>query len=127
VHVYRMVVLGRPVSTSLIDSGGIVEVTSSHCFLNGYNFIGRTFDNYFDSITQLSQLISDVADSRDRFELNEVLHTPLLRVACLGPLFEYVEKGEVISAGFDECLVSLFGVDLLVLGSVKERTGFLQH
>jgi len=122
-----MIILCRPVSTSLVDSGGIVEVPSSHCFLNGYNFIGCTFNDDFDSITQLSQLISDVADSRDRFELNEILHAPLLRVTCFRPLFEYVEKGKVISAGFDKCLVGLFGVDLLVLGSVEERAGFLQH
>ena len=126
-HVYRMIVLCRPISTSLVDSGGIVEVSGGHCFLDRHNFIGRTFDDDFDSITQLCQLISDVADSRDRFELDEILHAPLLRITSFRPLFEYIEKGKVVSAGFDKCLVSLFGVDLLVLGSVEERAGFLQH
>jgi hypothetical protein len=121
-----MIVFRRSVSSTLVDSSSVVEVSGSHCFLDG-NDLMRTLDNDLDTVAQLSELISDITDSTDGFELDEIFVAPLLRVSGLGPLFEDVEKGKVITAGLDERFVSLVGMDLFVFGPVKQRAGFLEH
>lgn len=89
--------------------------------------VGIALDHNFNSLTQPSQLVSNVSCPTQALELQELFVTELLGVICLDPSFPNVEKSEMVSTTPDKVLSGLVGVKLFVLWAIEEGRGFGQH
>lgn len=85
-NVHRLIRLGRPVPSVLLDPGCIEEVSGSDRLLNRDDvarvWIG--FDHDFDSFAKSGELVAYIAYPAQRFELQEVFVAPPEKNFILG-------------------------------------------
>lgn len=103
------------------NTHSVVEVARRDCLLHWGDIIGIwiRLNHHLHTVTQPSQLISNVARPAQTLELQKLLIAELLRIVRFGPLFPNIQQSKVIASSTNEILPRLICVQFLVFRSVK--------